>query len=113
MVETHDCLWCQKTIPKNILFCSENCVTQYNKQYKTEKEMTNWEYVNTKFPGAHERYKIACVVLFFVEIVIVYLKTIRVYSSWVAGLLLFLSLGVFCTYLYLTTRTTHSGHISR
>ena len=64
MIDTHECLWCKKTIQKTVLFCSNECLLAYNKQNKTKKDLTNWTYIEEQRPGTKTKIRIAWWVMF-------------------------------------------------
>ena len=63
MIETHECLWCRKSIEKTSLFCCADCVKQYNKHHKTKKDIINWTYIEEQRPGTRTKIGIATLVM--------------------------------------------------
>ena len=103
MIETHECLWCKQTIGKNLLFCSSDCETHYNKQYKTKKESINWDYIEAKNPGAKTKNRLVMIGTFCGVLFLKHQYDIKIISS---GTLAILGLVMLALAFIAVTRIT-------
>lgn len=103
MIETHDCLWCQKTIPRVTRFCCEKCQREYNKRSTTAVGMANWDYVEKHRPGARLKYILASTVVVCSVLTLNFLTTIKVINM---GVFVTLAIVIMVVYVVYVTRIT-------
>lgn len=104
MVETHECSWCKKTIPKLTNFCGENCQRQYNKFSKDAKGIANWDFIEKHRPGAKTKYYLAFTASACIVFSLNILTTVKVINFGVGVLLMLVILVITVLYIHSVIR---------
>jgi hypothetical protein len=104
MIETHECSWCKKTIPKRTNFCGENCRREYNKFSTEAKGIINWDFIEKHRPGAKTKYYLAYTAAVCTVIPLNLLLTVKVINIWVFVLLVLVIVVINGIYAHSVTR---------